>query len=104
MAALDLAHGHGATGLEDRAHEELVIAGGRPHRAATTGLEALTATESRVAQLVVQGLTDRKIASSLFVSTRTVTTHLTHVYQKLGMVNRAELSAFLEDRLKISVP
>lgn len=103
VAALDLAHRHGATGLEDRAREELVIAGGRPRRAATTGLEALTATESRVAQLVVQGLTNRQIASSLFVSTRTVTTHLTHVYQKLGMVNRAELSAFLKDRLKTSV-
>ena len=99
VAALDLAHRHGATALADRAREELVIAGGRPRRAATSGLEALTPTETRVAQLVAQGLTNRQIASSLFVSTRTVTTHLTHVYQKLGTANRAELGALLRDRL-----
>lgn len=96
-AALDLAHRHGATALADRAREDLVIAGGRPRRAATTGLEALTPTETRVAQLVAQGLTNRQIANSLFVSTRTVTTHLTHVYQKLGTPNRAELGAFLKE-------
>ena len=96
--ALDLAHRHGATALADRAHEELIIAGGRPRRAAITGLDALTPSERRVAQLVAQGLTNRQIASQLFVSARTVATHLTHIYQKLGPVSRAELSTMLRDR------
>ncbi len=99
VAALDLAHRHGATTLADRARQELLVAGGRPRRAATTGLDALTPSELRVAQFVAQGLTNRQIASRLFVSTRTVTTHLTHIYQKLGMVSRAELSALLEDSI-----
>ncbi len=38
--ALDLAHRHGATAVADRAREELVVAGGRPRRAATIGLDA----------------------------------------------------------------
>jgi DNA-binding NarL/FixJ family response regulator len=97
--ALDLAHRHGASALADRAHEELVIAGGRPRRAAITGLDALTPSERRVAQLVAKGLTNRQIASRLFVSARTVTTHLTHIYQKLGPVSRAELSAMLPDSI-----
>ncbi len=97
--ALDLAHRHGATALADQAREELVIAGGRPRRAATTGLDALTPGERRVAQLVAQGLTNRQIASRLFVSARTVTTHLTHIYQKLGPVSRAELSAMLKESI-----
>ncbi|HZD71245.1 MAG TPA: AAA family ATPase [Actinomycetes bacterium] len=96
-SALDLAYRHGATALADRAREELTIAGGRPRRAAKTGLDALTPSERRVAQLVAQGLTNRQIASSLFVSSRTVATHLTHIYQKLGMANRAELSTLLAD-------
>lgn len=97
VEALDLAHRHGATALENKAHEELVIAGGRPRRAATTGLDALTPSERRVTQLAAQGLTNRQIAGRLFVSARTVTTHLTHIYQKLGPVSRTELGAIFSD-------
>lgn len=103
VAALDLGHRHGATALAERAREELIIAGGRPRRAARTGLEALTPAESRVALLVAQGLTNGQIARSLFVSTRTVTTHLTHVYEKLGITNRQELSLFLNEAVDVSV-
>lgn len=98
-AALDLAHRHGAIALEERAREELVVAGGRPRRAALTGLAALTPSEHRVAQLVGRGHSNREIADRLFVSPRTVSTHLTHIYQKLGHAGRDELTAFLADQL-----
>lgn len=98
-SALDLAHRHGATAFADRAREELIIAGGRPRRTAQTGLDALTPSERRVAQLVADGLTNRQVANSLFVSSRTVTTHLTHIYQKLGAANRAELRVLLADNV-----
>ena len=94
-AALDLAHRHGAVALADDARRELIVAGGRPRRPAITGVDALTPSERRVAQLVAQGRTNRQIAHFLFVSPRTVTTHLTHVYQKIGISSRSELSALL---------
>lgn len=96
VKALDLAHHHGATALGDRAREELVIAGGRPRRPAVTGIAALTPSERRVARFVHEGLTNRQIAGRLFISARTVSAHLTHVYQKLGVASRAELSALLK--------
>lgn len=98
-AALDLAHLHGAIALAERARDELVVAGGRPRRAALTGLAALTPSEYRVAQLVGRGHSNREIADMLFVSPRTVSTHLTHIYQKLGHAGREELSAFLREHL-----
>lgn len=96
--ALDLAHRHGAIALADDARRELIVAGGRPRRPATTGLDALTPSERRVAQLVAQGLTNRQIAHFLFVSPRTVTTHLTHIYQKIGISSRSELSSLLTEQ------
>ena len=97
-SALDLAHRHGAVALADDARQELIVAGGRPRRPTTTGLDALTPSERRVAQLVAQGLTNRQIAHFLFVSPRTVTTHLTHIYQKIGLSSRSELSALLTEQ------
>lgn len=89
---LDLAHRCGATRLEQRAHEELLTAGGRPRRLAVTGVDALTPRERRVAQLAAEGRTNREIAQLwLFVSVRTVETHLTNAYQKLRIDGRQDL-------------
>ncbi|MBW3561353.1 MAG: LuxR C-terminal-related transcriptional regulator [Actinobacteria bacterium] len=98
-AALDLAHHRGAIALAEQAREELVVSGARPRRAATTGLAALTPSEGRVAQLVARGYSNRQIADTLFVSPRTVATHLTHIYQKLRCEGRDELTTFLEHHL-----
>lgn len=95
-SALDLAHRQGAVAREQRAHEELVLAGSRPRRSALTGVDALTPSERRVAQLVGKGLTNREIADTLFVSPRTISTHLTHIYQKLDTDDRDELSTFCQ--------
>jgi predicted ATPase/class 3 adenylate cyclase/DNA-binding CsgD family transcriptional regulator len=64
-----------------------------PRRRPTTGWESLTPAERQVVELVAQGLSNPQIGERLFVSRKTVTTHLSHVFAKLGMTSRAELSA-----------
>ena len=62
---------------------------GRP----TFGWSSLTPTESDVVRLVAEGLRNKQIAEKLLMSEATVKTHLTHVFAKLGVSNRAELAA-----------
>jgi ATP/maltotriose-dependent transcriptional regulator MalT len=93
--ALDLAAGCGARALAARAREELVTAGARPRRERVSGVEALTASEQRVAQMAATGMTNREIAQALFVTMKAVAQHLTHVYGKLEIAGRAELSGAL---------
>jgi len=88
---MDLAHACGATALAEHARTELAATGVRPRRAARTGRDALTASELRVAELAATGMTNRAIAQSLFVTQRTVETHLGHAYQKLGHSSRKRL-------------
>jgi len=59
--------------------------------AARSGTE-LTATEQRVADLIATGATNRDAAAELFVSVRTVETHVASIYRKLGVRTRAELA------------
>jgi DNA-binding CsgD family transcriptional regulator len=58
-----------------------------------TGWESLTPTEHRVVDLVVEGLSNPKIGERLFISRRTVQTHLAHVFTKLGISSRTQLAA-----------
>ncbi|MFZ0713559.1 helix-turn-helix transcriptional regulator, partial [Mycobacterium sp.] len=58
----------------------------------TSGWGSLTPTEREVVQLVSEGLANNDIAARLFVSPRTVQTHLTHVYTKLGLTSRVQLA------------
>ena len=59
---------------------------------ASSGWESLTPTERDVVQLVSEGLANKDIATRLFVSPRTVQSHLTHVYTKLGLASRVQLA------------
>jgi len=52
----------------------------------------LTSTELRVAQLVAEGLTNREVAASMFLSEKTIETNLTRIYEKLGVSSRTELA------------
>jgi DNA-binding CsgD family transcriptional regulator len=92
---LDIAHRCGARLLEDRARTELDATGARPRSAVLSGVDSLTPSEVRVARLAVEGMTNREIAQSLFVTAKTVETHLRHVYQKLGISKRTELGGAL---------
>ena len=64
------------------------------HREAGFGWESLTATENRIAALVRDGLTNREIGTRLFVSPRTVQTHVSHILQKTGLRSRVEIARF----------
>ncbi len=90
--ALDFAHRLGLRALERRAREELEASGARLGRPELSGPESLTPSERRVAELAAAGHTNRAIAQQLFVSLRTVETHLTHVYQKLDVSSRSQLA------------
>ena len=94
-AALDLADRCGARPLAELARTELRIAGARPRRIQLTGLRALTTNEQRVAAMAADGLSNREIAESLFVSHKTIEKHLSAAYQKLGIGARGELAAAL---------
>jgi len=73
-----------------RVRAELGQIGGRSRE------EGLTAAERRVAALVAEGKTNREVAASLVLGERTVETHLTHVYAKLGVRSRTELARVYE--------
>jgi DNA-binding CsgD family transcriptional regulator len=95
---MDLAHRCGASALAERARTELLAAGARPRGYARSGRDALTASELRVARMAADGLTNREIAQALFITIRTVTTHLGHAYEKLGISGREQLAAELAER------
>jgi DNA-binding CsgD family transcriptional regulator len=92
---LDAAHRLGAHLAADRAETELRATGAKPRRAVLTGVDALTASELRVAELAAQGLTNREIAQALFVTSRTVEGHLTQVFRKLDVPSREALDGLL---------
>jgi len=84
--ALDGFEELGAATWVAKARRELGRIGGR------TREEGLTAAERRVAALVAEGRTNREVAAALFLGERTVETHLSHVYAKLGVRSRVELA------------
>jgi DNA-binding NarL/FixJ family response regulator len=93
--ALDVAHHVGAAALAKRAETELRATGAKPRRVQLRGLEALTASERRIAELAAEGLTNREIAQTLFITSRTVEGHLTNVFNKLDIETRTRLPTAL---------
>ncbi|HLI31718.1 MAG TPA: AAA family ATPase [Solirubrobacteraceae bacterium] len=93
--ALDLAERLGAGMLRERARAELASAGLRPRRALLSGPESLTGAELRVAEAAAAGMTNREIAQRLYLSVKTVETHLRHAYQKLDISSRKQLPSVL---------
>jgi DNA-binding NarL/FixJ family response regulator len=81
----------GSPGWVAEAHSELARVGARRPRPSGQ----LTSTEQRVAELAAQGLSNKQIAQSLFVTVNTVEAHLSHAYAKLGIRSRTQLAARL---------
>ncbi len=92
---LALAQQCGAPALARRARTELWATGARPHPIEPLGRSSLTTAERRVAELAAAGLPNGAIAERLFVAVKTVETHLSSTYRKLGIQSRAELTSHL---------
>ena len=70
-------------------------AGGRSADPYASGVDQLTASERRVAEYAAEGRSNPEIAQALFVTRKTVETHLGSVYRKLDIAGRGELAAAL---------
>jgi ATP/maltotriose-dependent transcriptional regulator MalT len=92
----------GALPRRDAADRELGKLGRRVHRrtragkADGSGIETLTERELEVARLVVDRKTNAQIAAELFLSPKTVETHIRHLFQKLGVSSRVEVARVVE--------
>ena len=91
--AADLALQGGARALHQQARMELAASGARPRREVLlSGPASLTPSERRIAELAAGGHSNREIASSLFVTPKTVEYHLRNAYRKLDIQTRGELT------------
>lgn len=77
----------------DRARRELLASGETSRRREPDARDRLTPQELQIAQMAAEGLTNREIGQRLYLSHRTVSTHLHRVFPKLGISSRAELAS-----------
>ncbi|HKZ13329.1 MAG TPA: AAA family ATPase [Solirubrobacterales bacterium] len=92
---LKLARRCGSVRLARRAQQELQATGETVRRYAPVGVESLTPSERRTAEMAASGMTNRQIAQSLFVTMKTVEAHLSAAYDKLDIGSRRELPGAL---------
>lgn len=90
-----LARQCGAARLAKRAHAELEATGETLRRYTPIGVESLTPSERRVAEMAASRMTNRQIAQSLFVTVKTVEAHLSAAYDKLDIESREQLPGVL---------
>jgi DNA-binding CsgD family transcriptional regulator len=94
--AVDLAVRCGNTASVSLANELLIAAGGRIRKRGGPS-DLLTSAERRVVEQATAGASNREIAEALFVTLRTVETHLSNVYRKLGVSSRVEIDTALKE-------
>ena len=101
-AAADTLHACGAERHRAAAERELRILGHRIHRRSRRGktggfgVETLTERELEVARLVVDRKTNRQIAEALFLSPKTVETHIRNIFRKLAVASRVDIALAVE--------
>jgi DNA-binding CsgD family transcriptional regulator len=94
-AARDTFDALGCAPWGEQARRELRASGERSRRPVAEARDQLTAQELQIAQLAAEGLSNREIGERLYLSHRTIGTHLYRVFPKLGITSRAELHAAL---------
>jgi DNA-binding NarL/FixJ family response regulator len=100
--AADTFHACGARRYRDAADHELRLLGRRVHRrtqpghADAIGVNALTERELQIARLVVDRRTNRQIAETLFLSPKTVETHMRNIFRKLDVSSRVDVARAVE--------
>jgi DNA-binding CsgD family transcriptional regulator len=94
-AALAIFEPLGARPWADQAIAELAASGETARRRDVSTLDDLTPQELQIARLLAEGRTTREAAAALFLSPKTIEYHLRHVYRKLSIHSRDELSAAL---------
>ena len=88
----------------ERGNAELAASGAHPRTMLSSGGDALTASERRVAHMAAEELSNKQIAQALFVTVKTVEMHLGRVYRKLDIGSRKELPAALAGRVTTASP
>lgn len=91
----------GAAPWAERARQALRAAGDVSQERARDSLDELTPQQFQIVQMVVQGLTNGEIAERLYLSRRTVESHLYRVFPKLGVSSRDQLAKALEARFSL---
>ena len=94
-AARDTFDALGSAPWSDQARRELRASGEQSRRRVVEARDQLTAQELQIAQLAAKGLSNREIGQRLYLSHRTISTHLYRAFPKLGITSRAELNAAL---------
>ena len=103
-AARDTFDALGCAPWSEQARRELRASGERSRRRVPEARDELTAQELQIAQLAAEGMSNREIGQRLYLSHRTVSTHLYRVFPKLGITSRAELSAALTPDVRRTPP
>ena len=85
----------GCAAWGDQARRELRASGESSRRRDLAARDQLTAQEHQIAQLATQGLSNRDIGQRLYLSHRTIGTHLYRIFPKLGITSRGELRSAL---------
>ena len=93
-----------STRLADRAQRELRASGETVRQRQPQVWNQLTPQELQIAQLAADGLTNREIGERLYISHRTVGSHLYQLFPKLGVTSRTELRAVLDPAAHDRVP
>jgi len=93
LAATDIFEQLGARRFEDRVHRELRATGVRVEPTAADPVAGLTDQQRQIVKMAAEGLTNREIGQAMFLSPRTVGSHLYRVFPKLGITSRAQLPA-----------
>jgi DNA-binding CsgD family transcriptional regulator len=103
-SALGTLEALGARGWSERARQELAASGQYARERAPHAYGELTPQELQIAQMAAAGLSNREIAEQLYLSPRTVATHLYRVFPKLAITSRAQLRAALSDVATPTLP